>query len=223
MNFDMSADMADDEDIETATSIGVDDVASAPVEEKEKRRGIAGIFFAYKITGAKAAEGASLAEVKQWADRAIENTRTMDVALSPCTIPAVGEPTFEIGDDEMEIGMGIHGERGVRREKLKTADQIVETMTGRVIEDLPFEANDEVALLLNGLGATAPMELFVMARGVHRILENRKITVYKSFVGEYATSMEMKGASISLCRLDADLKKFLDAPCFSPFLSQQLQ
>lgn len=222
MNFDMAADMAEDEDIETATSIGVDDVASAPVEEKEKRRGIAGIFFAYKIAGARAAQGASLAEVKDWTDRAIENTRTMGVALSPCTIPAAGEPTFEIGEDEMEIGMGIHGERGVKREKLRTADEIVQTMTGRVLEDLPFASGDQVAVLVNGLGATAPMELFVMAREVHRILAERKIAVYRSFVGEYATSMEMKGASISLFRLDADLKKLLDGPCFSPFLSQQL-
>lgn len=222
MNFDMAADLAGDEDIETETSIGIDDVASAPVEEKDKRRGIAGIFFAYKIAGAKAAEGASLAEVKKWTDRAIENIRTMGVALSPCTIPAVGEPTFEIGDEDMEIGMGIHGERGVKREKLRPADEIVETMTGRVLDDLPFNSGDEVAVLINGLGATAPMELFVMARGVHRILENRGIRVYKSFVGEYATSMEMKGASISLFRLDAGLKSLLDAPCFSPFLSQQL-
>ncbi len=126
------------------------------------------------------------------------------------------------GDEDMEIGMGIHGERGVKREKLRPADEIVETMTGRVLDDLPFNSGDEVAVLINGLGATAPMELFVMARGVHRILENHGIRVYKSFVGEYATSMEMKGASISLFRLDAGLKSLLDAPCFSPFLSQQL-
>jgi dihydroxyacetone kinase len=122
----------------------------------------------------------------------------------------------------MEIGMGIHGERGVKREKLRTADEIVQTMTERVLVDLPFASGEEVAVLVNGLGATAPMELFVMARGVHRILAERKINVYRSYVGEYATSMEMKGASISLFKLDADLKKLLDAPCFSPFLSQQL-
>jgi dihydroxyacetone kinase-like protein len=223
MNFDMAADMAEDEEIETATSIGTDDVASAPQGEEMKRRGIAGIFYAYKIAGAKAAEGASLKEVKTWADRAIQNTRTMGVALSPCTIPAAGEPTFTIGDDEMEIGMGIHGEKGVDRGKLKPADEIADVMTMRVIEDLPFKKGDEVSVLINGLGATAPMELYILFRRVSMILEEEGIGVHKPFIGEYATSMEMKGASITLFRLDSDLKKLLDAPSHSPFLSQQLQ
>jgi dihydroxyacetone kinase len=223
MNFDMAADMAEDEDMETATSIAADDVASAPPEEKEKRRGIAGIFYAYKIAGAKAAEGASLEEVKRWTDRAIANTRTMGVALSPCTIPAAGEPTFSIGDDEMEIGMGIHGEKGVQRGKLQPADEITEIMTMRVIEDLPFKKGDEISVLINGLGATAPQELFIIFRKVSMILEDRGMRIYKTFIGEYATSMEMKGASITLFKLDSDLKKLLDAPSHSPFLLQQLQ
>jgi dihydroxyacetone kinase-like protein len=223
LNFDMAADMADDEDIETATGIGSDDVASAPPEEKDKRRGIAGIFYAYKIAGAKAAEGASLAEVKRWTDRAIANTRTMGVALSPCTIPAAGEPTFTIGEDEMEIGMGIHGEKGVDRGKLKTADEIADIMTGRIIEDLPFKGGDEVSVLVNGLGATAPQELFILFRKVGAILDEHSIRIYRPFIGEYATSMEMKGASITLFKLDDDLKKLLDAPSHSPFLLQQLQ
>jgi dihydroxyacetone kinase len=223
MNFDMAADMAEDEDIETATSIGVDDVASAPTDEKEKRRGIAGIFYAYKIAGAKAAEGASLQEVKDWTDRAIDSTRTMGVALSPCTIPAAGEPTFSIGEEEMEIGMGIHGEKGVQRGTLKSADEVAEIMTGRVLEDLPFKSGDEVSVLINGLGATAPQELFILFRKVSMLLNDRGIGIYKPFIGEYATSMEMKGASITLFRLDPDLKKLLDAPSHSPFLLQQLQ
>jgi dihydroxyacetone kinase-like protein len=223
MNFDMAADMAEDEDIETATSIGIDDVASASRGEEEKRRGIAGIFYAYKIAGAKSDGGASLAEVKSWTDRAIQNTRTMGVALSPCTIPAAGEPTFTIGEDEMEIGMGIHGEKGVDRGKLKPADEIAEVMTRRVIEDLPFRKGDEVSVLVNGLGATAPMELYIIFRRVSMILEEEGIGLYKPFIGEYATSMEMKGASITLFKLDDDLKKLLDAPSHSPFLSQQLQ
>jgi dihydroxyacetone kinase len=223
MNFDMAADMAEDEDMETATSIAADDVASAPPEEKEKRRGIAGIFYAYKIAGAKAAEGASLEEVKRWTDRAIANTRTMGVALSPCTIPAAGEPTFSIGDDEMEIGMGIHGEKGVQRGKLQPADEITEIMTMRVIEDLPFKKGDEISVLINGLGATAPQELFIIFRKVSMILEDRGMRIYKTFIGEYATSMEMKGASITLFKLDSDLKKLLDVPGHSPFLLQQLQ
>ena len=222
MNFDMAADMAEEEEIETATSIGIDDVASAPLEEKEKRRGIAGIMFAYKIAGAKAAAGASLQEVKDWTERAIENTRTMGVALSPCTIPAAGVPTFTIGEDEMEIGMGIHGEKGVDRGILKTADEIAEIMTNRVIEDLLLKSDDEVSVLINGLGATAPQELFILFRKVSMILEDHKLKIYKPFIGEYATSMEMKGASISLFKLDEELKKLLDAPSHSPFLLQQM-
>ncbi|MBN2322622.1 MAG: dihydroxyacetone kinase subunit DhaK [Spirochaetes bacterium] len=222
LNFDMAAEMAEEEGIETATSIGTDDVASAPANEKEKRRGIAGILYAYKIAGAKAASGASLREVKKWTDRAIENTRTMGVALSSCTIPAAGEPTFSIGDDEMEIGMGIHGEKGVERGKLKSADEIAEIMTTIIIDDLPFKSGDEVSVLVNGLGATAPQELFILFRKVSMILADRKINIYKSFIGEYATSMEMKGASISLFKLDEGLKALLDAPCHSPFLLQQI-
>lgn len=223
MNFNMAADMAEDEDIQTETSIGIDDVASSPPEEKEKRRGIAGIFYAYKIAGAKADEGASLKDVKKITDRAIANTRTMGVALSSCTIPAAGEPTFTIGEDEMEIGMGIHGEKGIKRGKLKTANEIAEIMTMKVIEDLPFKEGDQVSVLINGLGATAPQELFILYRMVYQILEENKIKVYKPFIGEYATSMEMKGASISLFKLDNELKKLLDAPSHSPFLLQQLQ
>ncbi len=223
MNFDMAAEMAEEEGIQVATCIGIDDVASAPPEEKEHRRGIAGIFYAYKIAGARAAEGASLSEVKESTEKAIGNTRTMGVALTSCTIPAAGEPTFSIGDDEMEIGMGIHGEQGISRGKLKTADEIAEIMTLKVIEDLPFKKGDQVSLLINGLGATAPQELFILYRKACRIVENEGITIHKPFVGEYATSMEMKGASITLFKLDDELKRLLDAPSHSPFLLQQLQ
>jgi len=223
MNFDMAADMAEDEDIQVETSVGIDDIASAPPAEKDKRRGIAGIFYAYKIAGAKAWEGASLVEVKKATDRAIANTRTMGVALTPCTIPAAGEPTFKIGEDEMEIGMGIHGEKGVDRGKLKTADEIAERMTQEIIKDLPFSSGDQVSVLVNGLGATAPQELFILFRKVYQILDDHNIVVYKPFIGEYATSMEMKGASITLFKLDDELKGLLDAPSHSPFLMQQLQ
>jgi len=222
MNFDMAAEMAEMEGIRVVTSLGADDVASAPPEEREARRGIAGIFFAYKLAGAKAAQMASLDEVKRIADKAGENTRTMGVALSPCTIPAAGVPTFELGDSEMEIGMGIHGERGVDRGPLKTADEVVDQMLHRVLEDLPFKRNDQVAVLVNGLGATAPSELFIIYRRVAEILKENAIEVHKAFVGEYATSMEMKGASISLLRLDPELQSLLDAPCHYPFLLQQI-
>ena len=223
MNFDMAAEMAEDEGIHVLISLGADDVASAPPAEKDVRRGIAGIFYAYKIAGAKAAEMASLEEVKRVTDKAGANTRTMGVALSPCTIPAVGEPTFNLGEDEMEIGMGIHGEQGIDRGKLRTADEIVRVMLNKILEDLPFKADDEVSVLINGLGATASSELFILYRKVHDMLEQLGIKVYKPFIGEYATSMEMKGASISLIRLDNELKALLDAPCHSPFLLQQLQ
>jgi dihydroxyacetone kinase len=223
MNFDMAAEMAEDEGIHVLTSLGADDVASAPPENKETRRGIAGIFYAYKLAGAKAAEMADLDEVKRVADKAAANTRTMGVALSPCTIPAVGKPTFTLEEDQMEIGMGIHGEQGIDRGELKTADEIANVMLIKVLEDLPFKANDEVSVLINGLGATAPSELFILYRKIHDMLEQVGIKVYKPFIGEYATSMEMKGASISLIKLDSELKSLLDAPCHSPFLLQQLQ
>ncbi len=223
MNFGMAADMAQAEGIEVQTSLGSDDVASAPAAEHESRRGIAGIYFAYKIAGAKAAEGASLDEVKRVADKAGLNTRSMGVALSPCTIPAAGVPTFTLEDTEMEIGMGIHGERGIDRGPIKPADQIVDVMVERIIQDLPFHADDRVAVLVNGLGATAPSELYIMYRRVARVLKEQAIRIERCFVGEYATSMEMKGASISLLRLDDELLHLLDAPCYSPFLLQQVQ
>jgi len=222
LNFDMAAEMADAEGIRVETVLGADDIASAPPAECDARRGIAGIFFAYKLAGAKAAEGASLDDVKRIAEAAGVNTRTMGVALSPCTIPAAGVPTFELGETEMEIGMGIHGERGIERGPLKTADEIVAFMMERILADLPYASGDEVAVLVNGLGATAPSELYIMYRHAAQLLADHGIKVHRAFVGEYATSMEMKGASITLLRLDAELQALLDAPCHSPFLLQQV-
>jgi dihydroxyacetone kinase-like protein len=220
MNFGMAAEMAEMEGIEVLTSTGNDDVVSAPVEERETRRAVAGLGFAYKIAGAKAEEGASLEELKAVADKAIYNTRSMGVALSPCTIPAAGEPTFTIGEDEMELGMGIHGEPGLERSKIMTADEVVDAMLASILPDLPFESGDEVAVLVNSLGATPPEELFVMYRHVHQLLSDAGIGVHKPFIGEYATSMEMAGASVSLLKLDDELKRLLDAPAYSPFLPQ---
>jgi len=221
MNFDMAAEMAEDEDIPVETCIAADDVASAPPERKEDRRGIAGILFAYKIAGAKAAQGASLKEVKKVTDSALENIRTMGVALSPCTIPAAGKPTFQIGDDEMEIGMGIHGERGIERGKLKTADEITDYLVDKVIKDLPYKSGDEVAVLVNGLGATAPQELYIVFNRVNKLLNDHGIKSYRNFVGEYATSMEMKGLSVSLFKLNDDFKELIDMPVKAPMLLQQ--
>jgi len=222
LNFAMAAEMADAEGIQVETALGADDIASAPPEDRETRRGVAGILFAYKLAGAKAAQGASLEEVKRIAEAAGSNTRSMGVALSPCTIPAAGVPTFSLEESEMEIGMGIHGERGIDRGPLKAADEIVDFMMERILADLPFSSGDQVAVLVNGLGATAPSELYIMYRHAARILNDKDVTIHRAFVGEYATSMEMKGASISLLRLDDELRELLDAPCYSPFLLQQV-
>ena len=220
MNFEMAVDMAEMEDISVQMSIVKDDVVSAPRSEKDRRRGVAGLFFAYKLAGAKADTMASLEEVKATADQVIEETCSIGVALSPCTIPAAGKPTFTIAEDEMEMGMGIHGEPGLERTKLKTADEIADIMAEKVINDLPFKSGEEVAVLINGLGATPPEELFILYNRIHDILGNHGIGVYKAFIGEYATSMEMAGASLTLLRLNKEFKTLLDAPAFSPFLLQ---
>jgi|YNPNPStandDraft_1061719.scaffolds.fasta_scaffold76307_2 dihydroxyacetone kinase len=221
MNFDMAAEMAEMEGITVRTVLAHDDVVSAPREEANRRRAVAGIYFAYKVAGACAAEGNDLEAVVQAAQRAADNTRSMGVALSPCTVPAAGKPTFTIGEDEMELGMGIHGEPGLERTKLKSADEITTIMLERILSDLPFRAGDEVAVLVNGLGATPPEELFVMYRKAHEIMLDYGLRIHKVLVGEYATSLEMAGASISLLKLDDELRRWLDAPAFSPFLLQQ--
>ena len=220
MNFEMAAEMASADGIPVKLSIANDDIASAPRAEKHRRRGIAGIFFAYKIAGAKADTMASLDDVKATADDVIEHTRSIGIALSPCTIPAVGKPNFSIAEDEMELGMGIHGEAGIERVKMKKADEIAAIMADKLIRDLPFVSKDEVAILVNGLGATPPEELFILYNKLHDILEANYIKVYKTFVGEYATSMEMAGVSFSLLKLNDEFKKLLNAPAFSPFLLQ---
>jgi dihydroxyacetone kinase-like protein len=220
MNFDMAAEMAQMDDIEVRTVLVRDDVASAPVEEAERRRGVAGMVFAFKVAGAKADLGGSLDEVEGAARSALANIRTMGVALSPCTVPMAGKPTFIIGEDEMEIGMGIHGEPGVRREKLQSADQIAERMVATILADLPLLEGDEVAVMINGLGATPPEELYILFRKVHQMLTGDGVEIYRAYVGEFATSMEMAGASITLFKLDEDLKLLLDHPANSPFFVQ---
>lgn len=220
MAFGMAAEMAELEDIPVKTVLGADDVASGPPEEADKRRGIAGILFAYKIAGAKADTGASLDEVETTTQKVMANTRSMGVALSPCTIPAAGEPTFTIGDDEMELGMGIHGEPGIQRGKLRPAREIAQDMTQRVINDLPYKKGDQVAILINGLGATPPEELFILYDTVHDVVSSGGIDIYKAYIGEYATSMEMAGCSVTLIKLDDELRGLLDAPAHSPFLLQ---
>ncbi len=222
-NFDSAAEMADfEESIRTLTCVAGEDVAGpAPLPgEANKRRGVAGIFFVFKCAGAAAAEGADLEAVKRVADKVCANVRTMGVALFSCTVPRVGRPSFEIGEDEMEIGMGIHGEPGVRRGKIQPADAVVDEMLAPILSDLPYTAGDEVAVLINGLGATPPEELYVMYRRVKQVLDQRGIKVFRPFIGEFATSMEMAGASISLLKVDDELKRYLSAAADTPFYRQ---
>ncbi|HYL80491.1 MAG TPA: dihydroxyacetone kinase subunit DhaK [Candidatus Acidoferrum sp.] len=220
MNFGMAAEMAEAEGLPVETVLAADDVASAPRGQESRRRGVAGIFYAYKLAGAKAETKAPLAEVKRIAEKAIACTRSMGVALSPCTVPAAGRPTFSIGEDEMELGMGIHGEPGVRRGKLESADRITDILMEAILGDMSLAKGDEVSVLVNGLGATPQEELYIVFRRLSQILKGRGITVYRPYIGEYATSMEMAGCSISLLRLDGELKPLLDAPALTPFISQ---
>jgi len=220
MNFDMAKDMAAMEDIRVEQVVGAEDVASAPKGQEQKRRGVAGIFFLYKCAGAMAEAMAPLAEVKRVAEKAAASVRTMGVALSPNIVPEIGKPQFTIGENEMEIGMGIHGEPGIRRGPLKSVDGIVEEMMGPVLSDLPYKAGDEVAVLINGLGATPREELYLISRKVSLILKEKKIAVFHVYVGEFATSLEMAGASLSLLRLDDELKKLLARPARTPFFEQ---
>lgn len=221
MNFDMAAEVVEMDDVETRTVLVRDDVASAPTDEADRRRGVAGMVFAFKIAGAKADQGASIDEVVEVTERALQHIRTIGVGLSPVTLPAVGKPTFTIGEDEMEIGMGIHGEPGMKREQMQTADQIAERMLTAILDDLQPVAGDRVAVMLNGLGATPLEELYIMYRKVHDMLGEKGIEIHRPYIGEFATSMEMAGASLTVFRLaDDELVELLDAPAHTPFFKQ---
>ncbi|MGA3166921.1 MAG: dihydroxyacetone kinase subunit DhaK [Terriglobia bacterium] len=218
MNFDMAREMVEMEDIRTTAVRVADDVASAPLAERAKRRGVAGLVYAYKLAGAKAAQFATLEEVTASAQKAVDACRSVGVALTPCTVPAVGRPTFTISESEMEIGMGIHGEPGVRRGPLKPADAIAEEMLAYLLADLPLQRRDRVSILVNSLGATPPEELYIVYRCVARKLAGLGVEIVMPLVGRYATSMEMAGMSLTFCRLDAELEALLKAPCDCPFL-----
>ena len=220
MNFNSAAEESIKNGIRVESVIVSDDVASAPPERHSERRGVAGIFFAYKIAGAMANEMASLDEVKRVTQKAVDNTRSLGIALGPCTIPLVGKPNFEISDDEMEIGMGIHGEQGAERIKMRTADEIAATLVDRVVNDMPFVAGDEVAVLVNSLSATPLEELYVLYRKIDELLREKGLVLHRPYVGRYACSMEMQGMSLSLMKLDDELKRLLDAPADSPFFKQ---
>ncbi|ERN51817.1 dihydroxyacetone kinase subunit DhaK [Alkalihalophilus marmarensis] len=220
MNFDMAGEMAEMEGIQTAAVIGTDDVASMPKGEEDQRRGVAGLFYLYKMAAAKAEEGSSLEEVVRVTEHASRNVRTMGVALSPCTLPEVGKPTFNIEEGQMEIGMGIHGEPGYYKGKLQSADDITSTLIEEISEDLSLNQGDEVSVLINGLGATPLEELYIVCRKVKDIFLDREINIEKVYVGEYATSLEMAGLSISVLKLDDELKRLLHRPFNTPFHKQ---
>ena len=221
MNFDMACEMAELEDIRTMTVRVADDVASSSKETKEKRRGVAGMVYAYKVAGAAAEKLMSLEEVSKVAQEALDNIRTMGVALTPCIVPEAGKPTFSINDDEIEIGMGIHGEPGIEVRKMMTADKIADTILERLFDDLPLTSGDEVSVMINGLGATPLEELLIVYRRVHEVLLEKEIKVFMPHIGEFATSMEMAGLSITLFKLNDNMKELLRAPGSSPFYTNE--
>ncbi|MDO8108350.1 dihydroxyacetone kinase subunit DhaK [Isoptericola sp. b441] len=220
-NFDLAGDLAELEGIETRTVLGRDDVASQPKDRRLDRRGVAGIFFAYKAAGAAAERGDSLDQVAAVAEDVVDHTATMGVGLAPTILPTTGRPSFELPDGEMEIGIGIHGEPGSRRGPLETADEIADHVVGALLEDLGLGEGARVAVLVNGLGATPLEELYLLYRRTHQILAERGIEIVRPYVGEYATSLEMAGASISLLELDDARLQLLDAPALSPFFQER--
>jgi phosphoenolpyruvate---glycerone phosphotransferase subunit DhaK len=212
MNWDMAIEMAQAEGINVKSFVIDDDVAVQDSTHTVGRRGVAGNFFVIKACGAAAERGASLDELLALCEKVNGQVRTMGVALTSCTPPAKGTPIFEIGDDEMEVGVGIHGEPGRRRDKLKKADPIVDEMFDAVAGDLPFKSGDRVALMINGLGGTPPSELYVLYRRAAERCKEAGLTVVRNYVGEYCTSLEMAGASLTLLKLDAELEDLLAAP-----------
>ena len=212
MAFDMGRELAEAEDIKIATIIVDDDVAVKDSTYTVGRRGVAGNFFVIKAVGAAAEKGAELDELVKLGERVNSVTRTMGMALTSCTPPAKGSPLFELGDDEMEMGVGIHGEPGRRREKLASADAIVDELLEAVASDLPYSSGDDVALMINGLGGTPICELYILYGRAHDQLAERGITVTRSYVGEYCTSLDMAGASLTLVKLDDELNELFDAP-----------
>ena len=210
MNFEMAGEMAQMDDIKVAQVVVNDDVAVDGSLYTVGRRGVAGTVFVHKIAGAKAEQGAELEEVQRVAQKVVDNVRTMGVAIRPCTVPAAGKPGFELGEDEMEVGIGIHGEPGTHKEKLRPADEIVDHILDKILADIDYTGR-EVTVMVNSSGATPLMELFIINNHVADVLAEKGIKVYKTFVGEYMTSLEMEGFSVSLLRLDDEMKALLDA------------
>jgi len=220
MNVKMAIQMATDDGIEVKTVVANDDVPSAPRDQRQKRRGVAGEVLMWKIGGAKAAMGASLDEVIRVAQKAIDNTRSMGIGLSPCTIPEVGHPNFTIEPGKMEVGIGHHGEPGLEVGALVSSREMVQRMLDIVLPDLPFQAGDEVVVLISGLGSTPLMEQFIFYNDTRKILAQKEVKLYRSYVGNYFTSLEMAGITLTILKLDAELKACIDYECDSMGLRQ---
>ncbi len=217
LNFDLAIEDVDFDDIKTRTVRVKDDVASSPPENADKRRGVAGMVYAFKIAGAVAEQGGDLDAVAEAAEKALANLRTIGFALSACTVPEVGKPTFEIPEGKIEIGMGIHGEPGIEVSDMKSADEIAEIAFEKINAELTLAKGDEVSVLVNGLGATPKEELLIVYRRLHQLLEDIGVTVFMPHVGEYATSMEMAGLSVTIFKLEGEQKELLRAPARTPF------
>jgi phosphoenolpyruvate---glycerone phosphotransferase subunit DhaK len=218
MNFELAAELARAEGIDVEAVVIADDVAVKDSLYTAGRRGVGGTVLAEKIVGAAAEEGADLATVKALCEKVQDNVRSMGMALTSCTVPAAGKPTFDIGDDEMEIGIGIHGEPGRERRKLAPADEITEALATPILDDLPFQSGDRVLAFVNGMGGTPLLELYVVYRKLAEILDGRGVTIARSLVGNYITSLEMAGCSITLLKLDDELIRLWDAPVNTPAL-----
>ena len=221
MNVKMAVKMAKKQGIEVKTVVANDDAASAPRDQREKRRGVAGEILMWKVGGAKAAMGGSLDEVIEAARKAIDNTRSVGIGLTPCTLPAVGHPNFEIEDGTMEVGIGHHGEPGIEVCELETAAQMAKRMVDVVIPDYPFQSGDEVVVLVSGLGATPVMELYVLYDEIDRLLADQGIKTHKAYVGNYFTSLDMMGATLTVMKLDEELKELIDMPAYSMGLKEK--
>jgi dihydroxyacetone kinase-like protein len=220
MNFEMAADMARDEGIEVDQVVVADDVAVENSTWTTGRRGIAGTIFVHKLAGACAEAGGSLADVKAVAEKVIANVRSMGMAIEACTVPAAGKKSFDLAEDEIEIGIGIHGEPGTHREKISTVNGISDQLLDKILAEGIYNAGDEVAVMVNGMGGTPLMELYVANKHISEVLAGKGIKVYKTLVGNYMTSLDMEGFSITLLKLDEDMKKLLDAPADTPAFVQ---
>lgn len=210
MNFEMAAEMAEVEGIKTEMVVVNDDIAVEDSLYTTGRRGVAGTVFVHKIAGAKAEQGSNLDEVKVTAEKVIKNVRTKGVAINPCRIPSANETTFNLNDDEMEMGIGIHGEPGTERRKIKEVDFIVKELIDDLLKEFSFKNNDDLGLMINGMGGTPLMELYIANQTVHNYLNNKNLNIYKTYIGEFMTSLEMEGLSITILKLDDDMKELLD-------------